>query len=143
MQQNTVTLIVAGAGICGTLGGIVIGHFLTRSSQRDQWLRDCKKEEFRELLTALADSFRSSITMHSGAVLDSDAQMKMIESHSNALRVIRSRIFIANTVTELGIELRWAEAIDRHRRTLDVAALSTLYNTLRVKIVEIATERSK
>jgi hypothetical protein len=57
MDQQTVTLIVAGLGIGGTLGGIVVGHVLTRSWQEEQWLLNNRKEEFRELMTALARSF--------------------------------------------------------------------------------------
>jgi predicted MFS family arabinose efflux permease len=44
MQQESVTLIVAGLGIGGTLGGIIVGHFLARSWQREQWLLDCRKQ---------------------------------------------------------------------------------------------------
>jgi hypothetical protein len=54
MQDHTFTLIVSAVGISGALGGIVIGHFLTRSSQHQQWLRDNRKQEFKEVVTALS-----------------------------------------------------------------------------------------
>src|SRR4249920_2709756 len=37
----------------GPLVGILIGHYLTRSWQRTQWIADNQKEEYRRLLTAL------------------------------------------------------------------------------------------
>jgi hypothetical protein len=56
MQQGTVTLIVASVGIAGSLGGVLLGQHMTRSWQQRQWPMDQRKDEFRELIAALADS---------------------------------------------------------------------------------------
>jgi hypothetical protein len=56
MDQQTVSLIVAGLGIGGTLGGIVVGHILSRSAQRKQWVLDRRHEEFQELIRAFDTS---------------------------------------------------------------------------------------
>jgi hypothetical protein len=37
----------------GPLLGIVVGHYLTRSWQRRQWLADNRKDEYRKLLAGL------------------------------------------------------------------------------------------
>ena len=37
----------------GPLLGIVVGHYLTRSWQRRQWIADNQKEEYRKLLAGL------------------------------------------------------------------------------------------
>jgi len=59
VDPNIITLAVATVGIAGTLCGVLIGHFLTRSWQRKQWLQDRRKEEFRELMTYLLKALRS------------------------------------------------------------------------------------
>jgi hypothetical protein len=138
MQQQTATLVVAVLGIGGTLGGIVGGHILTRSWQREQWIRDKRNEEFRELLEALAESFRVELTLHAGAVLDPDAQRAIVDGQSNAMAVIRSRIFTADVVQRFGIELKWAEAIQKHHDTLDAAPLAETFTEIRVAILKSA-----
>jgi hypothetical protein len=37
----------------GPLAGILVGHYLTRSWQRRQWIADNQKEEYRKLLSGL------------------------------------------------------------------------------------------
>ena len=65
LDQGSVTLIAAGFGV----SGVLLGHYLTRSWQREQWRLDRRREEYRELITALSDLFtnmqRSAIYMGS------------------------------------------------------------------------------
>jgi hypothetical protein len=61
MEQTTVTLIVGGLGIFGTLAGVVSGHFLSRSWQREQWLLDKRREEYRELINLIAGAYTTFI----------------------------------------------------------------------------------
>jgi hypothetical protein len=46
-------LIFAVWAAVGPLVGIVIGHYLTRSWQRSQWIADNRKEEYRKVLSGL------------------------------------------------------------------------------------------
>lgn len=141
MQQATVTLIVAGLGIGGTLGGIVVGHVLTRSWQRKQWILDNRKEEFRELLTALAESLRIQMTKHAGALLNASEQKALIDAQAMVMRTIRDRIFIANDVERLNIENVWSAAVMSHHRTLDITPLAYTYRSIRDEVVKAATEK--
>lgn len=111
MQQFPVTLIVATLGISGTLGGILVGHFLTRSWQREQWLLDCRKEEFRELLTALARSYSAiqRITVFGTPVEDDGSAIQAAES--DAMTTIRDRIYTSFEVQELNVESRWDKIV--------------------------------
>jgi hypothetical protein len=45
MQQQTVTLIVAVAGIAGTFGSGFFSQRMARKSQCEQWILDQRKEE--------------------------------------------------------------------------------------------------
>jgi hypothetical protein len=136
MQPQTATLIVGALGIGGTLGGIICGHLLTRSWQRKQWLLDRRADEFRELLTALSDSLRVSMLMHSGGALGPNEQREIANAHSAAIRVIRSRIFVFYDIAKLDIELRWIRAVNAHKESLDVEPLAKVFNEIRIQIVD-------
>jgi hypothetical protein len=58
-SEQSFTLIVSCVGIAGALGGIAIGHFLTRSSQHKQWLRDRRLEEYKLVLAAVNETFEA------------------------------------------------------------------------------------
>ena len=42
--------------LIGVIVGALLTYFLTRQIQREQWLKDNRKEEFRELIGALTDA---------------------------------------------------------------------------------------
>jgi len=135
--QGILTSLLALAGIGGTLGGVFIGQRMTQRGQREQWVRDSRKEEFRVLLDALADSLRAELVM-CGLALSSDQERSIIETHSNTMRVIRSRIFVADLVNSAQLEARWAEALKAHQNSFDVASLAAVYSKLRMEIIKAA-----
>lgn len=135
IPQEMVTLIVAGFGIAGTFGGVVVGQRMSQSWQREQWIRDQQVVELRELLTAIADSYRAAMMMYAGAVLGPDPQREIVETHSNAMRVIRSRIFVIDFVIDAKIEIRWSEAIREHQKSMDIPNLASAFSDIQRDIV--------
>lgn len=142
MQDHTFTLIVTGVGIGGTLGGIAIGHFLTRSWQQKQWLIDNRKEECRELLTAMSEFIRIAALVRPLQPLDPEQEKEFEQTNSATFRTIRDRIFIAREITGLKIAERWSDAIGNHARTLDVAILGLAFEQIRGEILRIALNAS-
>lgn len=53
MNQSQITFYLTLWAAIGPLAGIVLGNYLTRSAHHKQWLRDNRKEEFKELMSAL------------------------------------------------------------------------------------------
>lgn len=139
MQRLTIALGIW-AGV-GPIVGILLGHFLTRSSQREQWLRDKRNEEWHELLTALAESLRVSLKIYPARALSDEEERTIVEAQSNSFRVIRDRIFIAPDVQALNIENRWSAAVQYHSQTMDAKKLGNAYKELRDEIVSTATKR--
>jgi hypothetical protein len=105
LDQGSVTLIAAGFGV----GGVLLGHYLTRSWQREQWRLDRREEEYRQLITALSDVFTSMqrCTIYMG---NQDRALKLEIIKANAYRVIRDRILIAEELRDANILERWARA---------------------------------
>jgi hypothetical protein len=138
MKALTITLGIWAA--VGPLAGIVLGHFLTRSWQHKQWLLDRRKEEWRELLTALAESLRASLKIYPARALSGDEEREIVNAQSDSFRVIRDRIFIAADVKALDLENRWSAAVQHHSQTLDAPKLGKTYDAIRLEIVKRATE---
>ncbi len=139
MQKLTIALGIWAA--VGPIVGILLGHFLSRSWQREQWLRDKRNEEWHELLTALAESLRVSLKIYPARELSGEEERTIVEAHSNSFRVIRDRIFIAPDVQALNIENRWSAAVQYHSQTMDAKKLGNAYKELRDEIVRTATKR--
>jgi membrane protein YqaA with SNARE-associated domain len=52
------TVLISGAvGILGTTIGAFFTYQFSRKVQREQWVRDTKKQEYRELLTTLTEAY--------------------------------------------------------------------------------------
>jgi hypothetical protein len=141
MQQNTVTLVVAIVGICGTLSGVLLGQWMSQRSQRKQWRMDKRKEEWRELLTTLTHSF-ATICQLTGPmmVLDSDDQRKLSDAQTIAQTTIRDRIFIAKEVKNLKIYETWVTAARQFEVDKVYIPFSEQYALMNARIVDAATK---
>jgi hypothetical protein len=95
-----------------------VGSRLSRSTERRKWLNDCRKEEYKELVTTLTDAGLSLIQFHgpTGEQL-SDAKPETIweyrELRYKSLRVLKDRIFIADEVRQMKIYERWCMASNK------------------------------
>ena len=89
---------------------------------------DRHKEEWRELLTALAESLRCALKVYPMRLLDSDEQREIVNAHADCFRVIRDRIFIASEVKRLDLENRWSTAVQHHSETLDASKFGKAYD---------------
>jgi hypothetical protein len=109
MQRLTIALGVWAAA--GPLVGILFGHFLTRSWQHKQWMLDCRKEEFRELIASLT-SVAIAIVIYKEARDANSARAKdclhaILDKQHEVYNVIASRIYIAKDIKDLKIMDRY------------------------------------
>jgi len=139
MQKFTIALGIWGA--IGPLLGILLGQFLTRSWQQQQWLLDQRKEEWRELLTTLTASF-ATICKLTGPmmVLGPDDMRELDEAQTVAQTTIRDRIFIAKEVKELEIYKLWSTAARQFERDMTYIPFAEQYALINAKIVGAATK---
>jgi hypothetical protein len=80
MDQQTVTLIVAGLGIVGTLTRGPLTQYFARHSQHEQWELDKNTEEFRELLDALPVAYLEACETARRAIMREQETMKAMTS---------------------------------------------------------------
>ncbi len=140
-KHFAVTVLTPGAfGILGTVVGVSLGHHLSQKSQREQWVRDKRTEEFRELQSALADYFTEEIAVESrGRTRNPEDQNKLLQLKATLFRVMRSRLFIAREIQRLDVEGRWQDALENFQRTAEVDVFVAAYDGIVQIIAESAT----
>ena len=150
MDQQTVTLIVAGLGIGGTLGGIVVGHFLTRSWQQKQYRQDNVNTESRELLTSLMTVFpaytkwvRGWASLFPSDLTDGERVRGYSKVTGEFNRVLNDRLFIAKDVKRLEIKKRWDAACVEYDKTtpVDETRMKEHVDAIIADIVEMALNK--
>ena len=116
MQDDTFTLIVSAVGIGGALSGIIIGHFLTRSSQHRQWLRDNRKQEFKEVVASLANVvIEHMIFVHSQGSRLPQSEQEHLSSMKVVYQTLAGRIFIHEDLKNVNIPDRFIEIMGELR----------------------------
>lgn len=108
MDQGMVTLVAAGVGVGGALVGIVIGHFLTRNSQHKQWLLDNRKEEFRQLVSALTEATVEHLAyILSQGTSEPEPRSIWMVAQKRAFCAITDRVYIASDIDKIDASNRY------------------------------------
>ena len=125
--QTVVDLIRRAWPALGPLIGICIGAYLTTRTQKRQWVRDNKRVEYRELLTAIGDATSKLLVLagREPVVLGPGEQSERFEVVRLTLGIIYNRLFIAKEIKELNIQHRWQEGVDALKIRHDVAFFAT------------------
>lgn len=141
MQASTVAMMVAFVGV----GGVIIGQRMARTSEEKKFRRECRKEEFQTLLSALTKSYGTIVQFRRPLVaLAEQEQRALSEAEATALMVIRDRIYIADDVQRLDILNRWIKALrDLDYKGLVESEFSKRYNEINADIVKAASRNIK
>jgi hypothetical protein len=141
MEQGTVTVVVAGLGIAGTLCSGVVAHLLSRSSQREQWMRDRRHEEFQELLGALAASMHAEVEAVYQSELTPEERKDKTRKTADFSQIAQTRIFTFTDVKRLELKREWLAAVNAYltSRPHDLGTFEKAYQALTQKLVDAAT----
>jgi hypothetical protein len=140
MGQGMVTVFAVILGIIGTLCGSVVQNFLSRSTQREQWMRDRRLEEFRELLVSLTASMYAEVeAMYKTELLPKEREDKERKT-ADFFQVVQTRIFTFTDVRRLDLQGKWLTAVNAYRtsNSHDIKTLENEYKTLSKKLVDAA-----
>jgi hypothetical protein len=142
MQQNTVTLIVAVVGIAGTFGSGYFSQRMARHSQREQWLRDCRRQEYRELVSALTTAVVGVVVYKEARDAQSARAEQLlknvIDTHQSVYNVIADRIYIANEIKALNVLDRYSAILSDLRESRNESGPADRMSALIDEIVEVA-----
>jgi hypothetical protein len=119
----------------GPLVGVLIGAGLTSHIQRRQWLADRKREEYRELLTVLTESYGEVLLLHQKDDLTIDAVNKV---QIRLVNTVHNRIFTSHGVMrEIDVFKEWSKALDQ-LKSGRVGEFSSTFGALTEDIRRIA-----
>lgn len=108
----------------GPLIGVLLGSWLASKNQRKQWTLHNRRDEYRELLTTIADA-GSTLMVHYGMnpiVVTAQQEWTILETARKSVDLIYNRLFIAKEIGDLNILRRWQDAISELQKTQDMAA---------------------
>lgn len=146
MQQEIVTLIVAGLGIAGTLASGPITQYSARRSQREQWELDKKAEEYRELLDALTiaylDACEAQHLASIGIIREADDdELIPTAVEMSAYRLLRNRIFTAIELEAEDVTRRWDTALINFKKNGEVEKFASRFSSISATIVWLSTQK--
>jgi hypothetical protein len=128
------------------LVGVLIGAMLTRSWDRQKWMNDNRKQEFRELIDALTDAATALMAQQTAYNNGEELEFEHTEApdkHTQALKVIKTRIFIAGDVKQMDLLDHWTESIKRMRETNGIHCFEITFENVRDEIIARATKAPK
>jgi hypothetical protein len=134
------TLLLAMWAAAGPLVGILIGHFLSRSQQRKQWVADNEVKEWREVLTTLTTALI--------AIVETDEKIPKVpgeeierlkrrhEARNLVNEVLANRIFIAHTVRSCDMFTMWKNALERFDHDHDAETFGKAFGELTALVLK-------
>jgi hypothetical protein len=126
--------------VIAPLAGIVLGHYLTRSWQREQWLRDSRKQEFRELLTALTRAYQCMSFLKLPAnLLNQEHHDRILSTLEEANITFNDRIYISEDLREKKLYDLWLAARTQYEKDHDWNKFLAVHQQIRNEIVKAAT----
>jgi hypothetical protein len=127
--------------VAGPLVGVLIGAYVANRNQRKHWIADSKKQEYRELLTALTRAFGGIVQVRGPGIvaLQPADQRAYSEMETEALQTIRDRLFISDEVKQMDLLNRWTDATRSFDNTHNYLTFSTAFG----KIAESITCSAK
>lgn len=134
------TIILGVWAAVGPLLGVRYGHELAKQSQKEHWINDNAKEEYRELLGALVEDANISISNRSLG-RETAVEEDSAEERSNHVLygIIHTRLFIRDFIEKERIKERWEAAFREHSRTGDIEVLRDGLRKLIEVVVDHAT----
>jgi hypothetical protein len=120
----------------GPLVGVLIGAWLTRTGDRKKWERENRKEECRELITAISHAATLQINVGNGT-----SERQVYEAYLESVRTFHDRIFIAKDIEGTKLLDSWAYAVNEFiRKKIDAAAFSDRVEAIRKSIVRLVVQ---
>src|SRR5690242_10266332 len=107
-----------GGVVFGTLFGAWIG---SRMNNRN-WVRENKRRDYQDVLTALVKGYEAAAYMRSGsaAFAGPQYQKQWYDMSREAQRTLEDRLFIADDLKKLRIKERWSEAKEKFQNNANL-----------------------
>lgn len=91
------------------LSGVALGGWITWRSQRKHWVRDNKKQEYRDLLDGLFRATEEIIKARPN--VSAALSQALVDATWSGTRLVQNRIFVARRIREGGIVQVWQKIV--------------------------------
>lgn len=137
---DTWNLIKSTAVVWGPFASALIAafivHILTQSREREKWILDCKKQEYRELLDALSNLFVKNMDAKGDYIGEEGKRLKEAAMHFT--RIVWDRLYVTNDLPLKELEAEWYTAAKLFSKTHDYDDLLKAYTLISQRIVRAA-----
>ena len=104
--------------VAGFIGAFGV-HLLTQSREREKWILDSKKQEYRELLSALSQAHINTRSVSPGFAAYPSADTKerdfsIFVKQDESLRLFSDRLFITNDLPLDAFRESWRKAMENY-----------------------------
>jgi hypothetical protein len=99
---STIVNTIAAFGV-----GSIITLLITIWQRHREWVKDNKKQEWRELISTLSQSFHYLKNYGYGGVISGEQEKGLIEADAEARRAIESRLFVVHQIQRENVLERW------------------------------------
>lgn len=143
------TIILGIWAALGPLVGVRYGNELTTRSQKRHWTSDNVKQECRELISAMANTFTIFIPYYAKTSLgfsgphDEGETRAMRQAHKESLEIFYRMFFIWDDLLMLNTRDRWMAATSTYEHDGDIAKFASEFGTLVREVREIARRFTK
>jgi len=160
LPQGLTLALVLWGGIA-PLVGILVGHYLSRSWQREQWFRDKRYEDYQAVLSATVAAYTAIIRVDNkdysdqrGAIqrgpngINFYSKTEMLQEidviKADSFRILRDRIFIAEELDYGGILVEWDTIVTNYgMHTSDEREFTGRFSEFNDKLVRMALNLPK
>lgn len=121
--------------------GIRYGTELSRRAQKDHWIADNQKEEYREVLAAITNAYivvvRNSAPM---VAYGPKEQREREDAERRSLEAIRNRLFIATDLEREKIPDLWSRALHDMDHNPDIKEFKRRFEEIEALIRKLASK---
>jgi hypothetical protein len=108
---------VAGFGIVSAFVGSLINQRMSRNTQREQWLRDKRYEDYQVVLSAITSAYMAMTRVDKASftsLYTEDMARELEAIKANAFRVLHDRIFIAEELRNAETMKKWLSVVNSY-----------------------------
>jgi hypothetical protein len=110
------TVLVSLISIVSVIVGALLNHLLTRSGQMRERILEERKQEGRDLITAITEHYDAALHLAPLKILKvpvkAEDQKMLDDARRRALRTLRDRIYLASDVKKGNLLKRWINAFN-------------------------------
>jgi hypothetical protein len=131
----------------GPLVGVRYGQELSRQWQRQHWINDNARQECRELISVMANTFSVVLKYYAPSMIgaaevfgphDERDKREFEQAEKTSMEIFYNQLFIADQLNERKIRKRWIAAINDFEKTKDGSKFAGEFGTIVGEVRAIA-----